>query len=134
MAKMRNVHEFKRLYDRVFVCMKCNAKIRSDDRKVKDGKIKTVPLKEQILPGVTRDSVIKIAKDLGYELVEQDIKPEELREADELFFTGTAAEVTPIIKLDDKIFPKGPITGKLREKYLDIVHGKAGHDDWLDYV
>ncbi len=101
---------------------------------VKKGKIKTVALKRQILSGITRDSVIKIAKDLGYEVEEGDITLEELKQADELFFTGTAAEVTPIVQLDDKTLEKGEITGKIKEKYLDIVHGKAGYEEWLDYI
>lgn len=102
---------------------------------IKNGKIKTPALKGQILPGITRNSVIKIAKDLGYEVSEGNISLEELKEADELFFTGTATEVIPIVKLDDKEFEKGEATGKIREKYLDIVHGKdKKYEKWLSYV
>ena len=101
---------------------------------VKEGKIKTVPLRGQILPGITRDSVIKIAKDLGYEVLEEDISLEELKQADELFFTGTAAEVTPITQLDDKEFKIGEITKNLKKNYLDIVRGKEGYEGWLEYV
>jgi len=62
------------------------------------------------LPGITRDSIIKIAKDLGYEIIEKDILLDELKEADELFFTGTAAEINPITKLDNQEFKIGEIT------------------------
>jgi branched-chain amino acid aminotransferase len=101
---------------------------------IKDKKIFTPTLNHQILPGITRDSIIKIAKDLGYEVIEKDIKVSELKEADEIFFTGTAAEVTPISKLDNKEIGIGPITLKLKEKYMDIVRGKAGYEEWRDYV
>jgi len=102
---------------------------------IKNNKIKTPPLKQQILPGITRDSVIRIAKDLGYELKEIDIKLEELKQADELFFTGTAAEVTPITQLDNQDFKIGKITSKLKEKFLSIVHGKDNnYHEWLDFV
>jgi len=101
---------------------------------IKEGKIYTPPLKHQILPGITRDSVIKIARGLGIEVEEKDLKLEDLKEADELFFTGTAAEVTPIVKLDDKEFEKGHVTLSLKEKYLDVVKGKAGYEEWLDYI
>lgn len=102
---------------------------------VKDGKITTPRLNRQILPGITRDSVIEIARGLGYEVEEKDIKPKELLDADELFFTGTAAEITPIIKLDNKNFEKGKITGKLKNNFMDIVHGKdKKYSNWLDFV
>jgi len=102
---------------------------------VKDGKITTPRLNRQILPGITRNSVIEIARGLGYEVEEKDIKPEELLDADELFFTGTAAEITPIIKLDNKNFEKGKITGKLKNNFMDIVHGKdKKYSNWLDFV
>lgn len=102
---------------------------------VKDKKIKTPPLKGQILPGITRDSIIEIARDLGYNVKEKDIKLEKLKEADELFFTGTAAEVTSIVLLDEKKFEIGEITKKLKEKYLDVVRGKdKEYEKWLSYV
>jgi len=101
---------------------------------VKNNKIFTPPLNKQILPGITRDSIIRIAKDLGYEVKETNLTLKDLKEADELFFTGTAAEVTPIVKLDEKEFKKGHITLRLKEKYLDVVKGEAGYEEWLDYV
>jgi len=102
---------------------------------VKNGEIKTPRVVGQILPGITRDSVMQLAKDLGLKVEEGDVTVEELKEADELFFTGTAAEVTGIVKLDDKEFKKGEITSKLREKYLDIVKGKdEKYFNWLDFV
>jgi len=105
---------------------------------VKEGKIYTPPLKGQILPGITRASVIEIAKDLGYEVEEKDINLDEVLNADELFFTGTAAEITGIGKVDDKIIGGGKIgevTKKLKEKFLEIVHGKnEKYKKWLSYV
>lgn len=101
---------------------------------VKNKKLYT-PKLNCILPGITRDSVIKIAKDLGIEVIEKDIKEKELFEADELFFTGTAIEITGIGTLDGKTIGKGKIgeiTEKLREKYLEIVHGKdKNYENWL---
>src|SRR5512137_2903 len=67
---------------------------------VRDGRLQTPPLNAGILPGITRDSVMKLAKDMGYEVVEQNMARSELYLADELFFTGTAAEVTPIREVD----------------------------------
>lgn len=102
---------------------------------VKNGKIKTPALGGQILPGITRDSVIKIAKDMNIEVEEGEVKLDELKEADELFFTGTAAELTPIIKLDDKEFKIGEITEKLKKKFLQVVHGEnEEYFSWLEFI
>ena len=102
---------------------------------VKDGEIITPPTNNQILCGITRDSMIKIAKDFGYNVREENITPEQAKQADELFFTGTAAEVIAIIKLDEKEFSVGEITSKLKKKYLDIIKGKEeGYNEWLDFV
>ncbi|MEM4182087.1 MAG: branched-chain amino acid transaminase [Candidatus Pacearchaeota archaeon] len=104
---------------------------------VKSEKIFT-PKLGPILPGITRDSVIKISKDLGYEVIEKDISLEELFSCDEAFFTGTAAEVTPIGSINDKIIKKGEIgeiTKKIRDNYLDIVKGKnKKYENWLVYI
>ena len=104
---------------------------------IKDSKIYTPPL-GNILPGITRDSVIQIAKDEGYEVVEKDTTLDELKNGDELWFTGTAAEVTSIKQLDDTIIGNGkvgPTTSKLRKIFLEAVHGKnKKYGKWLTYV
>jgi branched-chain amino acid aminotransferase len=105
---------------------------------VRDNKLQTPPLNAGILPGITRDSVMKIAQDLGYETVEQNIARSELYLADELFFTGTAAEVTPIREVDRRQVGEGkpgPITKALQSKFLDVVRGKdQKYASWLDAV
>ena len=95
---------------------------------IRDGKIFTPPLGSSILPGVTRDTVITLARELGYTLVEQMIAREMLYIADEIFFTGTAAEITPIRSVDRIVVgggEPGPISRRLQEKFLAIVEGRA---------
>ncbi len=91
-----------------------------------------------ILMGVTRDSLIKIAEAAGVEVEERDIHVEELYTADEVFFSGTAAEVTPVIGIDGiRIVDgkPGPITRMLSSKYDDAVHGRnSDFEHWLTYV
>jgi branched-chain amino acid aminotransferase len=102
---------------------------------VKDGKIWTPPLSTSILPGITRDSVIQIAQDLGYVVEEANVIRSDLYLADEIFMTGTAAEVTPVRSVDDHEVGVGPVTLELQKAYLDTVRGKSdrwGH--WLDRV
>ncbi|MEM2956258.1 MAG: branched-chain amino acid transaminase [Candidatus Pacearchaeota archaeon] len=104
---------------------------------VKHKKILT-PKLGNILPGITRASVIEIANDLGYEVNEKNIFLKELRKADEAFFTGTAAEVTAISQIDDKIIgsgKQGVITKKIKQAYLDVVKGKnEKYKRWLTYI
>jgi len=104
---------------------------------VKDGKIFTPPL-GNVLPGITRMSVMQIAKDEGLEIGEEVLTVDEVKGADELFFTGTAAEVTGIKQVDDTTIGNGevgPITAKLKKIYLDVVRGKnEKYNDWLSYV
>ncbi len=105
---------------------------------IRDGKIHTPPLGNSVLPGITRDSVIKLARDAGYEVIETLIPREMLYIADEVFFTGTAAEVTPI-RTVDKIEigqgSRGPITEQLQKEFFDIVEGKAkDRYNWLTPV
>jgi branched-chain amino acid aminotransferase len=95
---------------------------------VRDSKILTPPLSSSILPGITRDSVITLAGELGYTVIEQAIAREMLYIADEVFFTGTAAEITPIRSVDRIVVGKGqpgPITLSLQERFLSIVQGQA---------
>ena len=103
---------------------------------VKDGVIIT-PTTKHCLNGITRQSVIQIARDLNYEVVEKDIKYDELVLADEAFFTGTAVEITPIREVDEKIIgsgERGPISNKLQEAFTQIISGNdATYTDWLTY-
>jgi branched-chain amino acid aminotransferase len=90
-----------------------------------DGKIHT-PKPDCFLNGITRKTVIKLAKARGYEVVERAIMPEELNDASEMFVTGTAAEVTPIAQIaDDHTFEVGEITRNLMQDYDDLVKGRA---------
>ncbi len=103
---------------------------------IKDKKIITPPLSSGILPGITRDSVIKIAKDLEYEVLEKDITKNELFSADEAFYTGTAAEIVPIRKVDNKsIGEPGRITKRIQEVFYSIVKdANPKYIDWLEFV
>jgi len=95
---------------------------------VKNGTMITAPLGGSVLPGITRDSVLKLAKELGIPVVEQMIPREMLYIADEVFFTGTAAELTPIKSVDRITVGKGsggPITRSLQKEFYDIVYGKV---------
>jgi branched-chain amino acid aminotransferase len=102
---------------------------------VRDGRISTPPLGTSALPGITRDTVICLARDLGIEVVEQAIPREMLYLADELFFTGTAAEVTPLRSVDRiKIGSgrRGPITERLQREFFAILRGeKEDRYGWL---
>lgn len=101
---------------------------------VKEGKLYT-PKLSTILPGITRSSVIQMAKNEGIDVIEKDLSLEDLKCADELFFTGTAAEITAIEQLDDKTIGTGPVTSMLKDMFMDIVHGKnQKYEDWLCYV
>jgi branched-chain amino acid aminotransferase len=103
---------------------------------VRDGVIYTPDLAASILIGITRDTVIQIAQDLGYRVVEKPLIRTDLYLADEVFMCGTAAEVTPIREVDDQpIGPPGPITQELQQAYLDTVHGRSERwAQWLEYA
>jgi branched-chain amino acid aminotransferase len=104
---------------------------------VRDGRLKTTPL-TSVLPGITRDAVIRIAGDAGLEVVEQRFTRDELYIADEAFFTGTAAEVTPIREVDDRPIgagTAGPVTLRLQEGFFKAVKGEDGrYREWLTYI
>lgn len=104
---------------------------------VKSGKIYTPDL-ASCLDGITRDSVVTIARDLGIEVIEKRITRDEVYCADEAFFTGTAAEVTPIRELDGREIgagSRGPVTEKIQSMFFDIVGGKAPqYSHWLTSV
>jgi len=103
---------------------------------VRDGVIYTPDLAASILIGITRDTVIQIAQDLGYRVVEKPLIRTDLYLADEVFMCGTAAEVTPIREVDDQVIgPPGPITRELQQAYLDTVHGRSERwAQWLEYA
>lgn len=103
---------------------------------ISDGLISTPPVSAAILKGITRDSIMEIARAEGYDVVERDISRAELYNADEVFVTGTAAEVCPIRSVDDhQIGPPGEITRRLQHVFEDVIHGRdARWAHWLDYV
>jgi branched-chain amino acid aminotransferase len=103
---------------------------------VKDGVVITPPLSSGALAGITRDSVMTIARDLGYPVKEEQLLRHDLYLADEAFLTGTAAEVVPIQSVDDReIGGRGPITTALQETYFGAVRGEVDrYKDWLEYV
>lgn len=91
---------------------------------VVDGAIKT-PVPDCFLNGLTRQTIIKLARNMGYDVIETQIKPEELAEAQEIFITGTAAEVTAVGKIDDHSYTVGPVTRALRDAYESLVRSKT---------
>jgi branched-chain amino acid aminotransferase len=105
---------------------------------VKNGRLITPPFSAGALPGITRDSVITLAKDQGILTMEADILREQLFLADEAFFTGTAAEITPIREVDGRVIgdgSRGPITGKLQSEFFRVVRGEVKkYLNWLDFV
>lgn len=105
---------------------------------VENGKLFTPSMSSSNLKGITRDSVMTIARDLGYEVVEEVISRERLYSADEVFFTGTAAEVTPIRSIDHRqigIGKRGPISEKLQTSFFDLVEAKVEDKyGWLSYI
>jgi branched-chain amino acid aminotransferase len=105
---------------------------------VRDGKIFTPPLGASILAGITRDSIITIAKDLGFEVIEGLIPREALYVADEVFFTGTAAEVTPIRSIDRITVGaghRGPVTERIQKEYFAYIQGEIpDRYNWLTPV
>jgi branched-chain amino acid aminotransferase len=105
---------------------------------VKDGVIATPGFGSSILGGINRLSAIQIARDLGYEVIERDVTRGELYIADEIFMTGTAAELTPIREVDDHAIGSGepgPITRAVQDVFEDALHGRSDrYADWLDVV
>jgi len=107
---------------------------------VNNGKLYTPPLGASVLPGITRDSVIQIARDMGIEVIEMSVQRAALYLADEVFLTGTAAEITPIRSIDKiTVGPghRGEITKALQERFFDIIlakHPAPDGADWLTFV
>ncbi|MFP6681056.1 MAG: branched-chain amino acid transaminase [Gammaproteobacteria bacterium] len=104
---------------------------------VRNGVIYTPEL-TSALEGITRDTVFQLAQAEGYNVLEKRITRDEVYIADEAFFTGTAAEVTPVRELDNRVIGSGspgPVTQQLQSAYLDLVEGRLdGYDDWLTVV
>ena len=100
---------------------------------VRDGIISTPPVSDGILPGITRDTVIQLAIDLDIPVVEESLTRADLYMADEVFFTGSAAEVTPVASIDEReIGGRGPITKAVQERFFEMVAGRhAEYADWL---
>ncbi|MFB6191938.1 MAG: branched-chain amino acid transaminase [Haloarculaceae archaeon] len=105
---------------------------------VKDGEIYTPGLAESILDGITRRTVIELAEELGYTVHDEaTISRGELYTADELFFSGTAAEVTPIRQVDDVQVSdgRGPVTEEVQQRFFDVIERRTDdHDDWFHYI
>ena len=105
---------------------------------IKDGVLITPPPGAGALPGITRGSAMAVARDLGIPIEMRDVLREELMLADEAFFTGTAAEVTPIREVDGRAIGnngRGEITEKIQSKFFDIVNGKdEKYFHWLDFI
>jgi branched-chain amino acid aminotransferase len=100
---------------------------------IKDGEIFTPSLATGILPGITRDSVVQIAADLGYTVSERQLIRSDLYLADEVFMVGTAAEVTPLRSVDDVEIGVGPITLEIQRTYLEVVRGANDrYPHWLE--
>ena len=104
---------------------------------VRRKRLKTPPL-QAVLEGITRDSVVQIARDAGLTVTEERFGRDELYSADEVFLTGTAAEITPLREVDNRVIGNGkpgPITQTIQKTYFDIVSGKSDtHTDWLTPV
>ena len=100
---------------------------------VRDGILSTPPVSDGVLEGITRDTVLWLANDLDIPIVEESLTRADLYVADELFFTGSAAELTPVSSIDNREIGKpGPITMKLQQRFFDMVAGKI--DDYADWL
>jgi branched-chain amino acid aminotransferase len=105
---------------------------------VREGVIITPPESSGVLLGITRDSVMRIARDLGYEVVERKLVRDDLYNADEVFFTGTAAEVVPLREIDDRMIGsggRGPVTKELQQTFYAAAKGDLSeYGEWLEYA
>ena len=105
---------------------------------VKNGVVRTPPLAAAILAGITRDTTIQLLREQGVEVREEMIARDELYVADEVFLTGTAAEITPVRDIDHRKIGRGeagPLTRRLQESFFSVVKGKdSKHDHWLQFV
>jgi branched-chain amino acid aminotransferase len=103
---------------------------------VRDGVISTPPVSDGLLEGITRDSIMVIADSLGYDVIVESLVRTDLYTADEMFMTGSAAEVVPVRSVDGRVLgDAGPITLELQRTYFDVVHGELPeYAEWLERV
>ena len=103
---------------------------------VRDGVISTPPVSDGLLEGITRDSIMQLAIELDYDIIEESLVRTDLYTADEMFMTGSAAEVVPVRSVDHRIIgPAGPITLDLQQTFFKVVHGEvAEYEEWLERV
>jgi branched-chain amino acid aminotransferase len=105
---------------------------------IKDGVVFTPPIAVGCLNGLTRNAVMTLLAEEGYEIVEKVLDRSDLYYGDEAFFTGTAAEVTPVREIDDRPVgdgTPGPVTRKAQALYADLVSGKLDrHGEWLEFI
>jgi branched-chain amino acid aminotransferase len=105
---------------------------------IRDGVVYTPPISAGCLDGITRDAVMTLLREDGYDVVERTFHRSDLYYCDELFFTGTAAEVTPVREVDDRPVgtgSPGPVTKRAQQLFGETVTGKLGsHPEWLEYV
>lgn len=103
---------------------------------VRNGILSTPPLSDGLLEGITRDTVLEIACDMDIPAIEESLTRSDLYVADEMFMTGSAAELTPVFSIDDREIGKpGPITTALQKRYFDVAYGKvAEYEDWITRV
>jgi branched-chain amino acid aminotransferase len=101
---------------------------------VRDGVLTTPPTTASCLPGITRDTVVRLARDMDYEVREVDVVRTDLYNADEVFFTGTAAEITPIRSVDDHEVGAGPVTKRIQKAFFAITSGNSElSPEYMDY-
>ena len=103
---------------------------------VRDGILMTPPLGDGLLEGITRDTVLNIAVDMDIPALEETLNRSDLYVADEMFMTGSAAELTPIGSVDNRVIGKpGPITKALQERYFDVAYGKVPqYEEWITRI
>ncbi len=105
---------------------------------VKGNRVYTPSLSSPILAGITRDTSLTLLREMGFEVMEHSFTRDDMYIADEIFFTGTAAEVTPVREIDTRVIGEGrpgPVTKALQERYFDVVRGSAeDHPEWLTFV
>ncbi|MGB4592935.1 MAG: branched-chain amino acid transaminase [Coriobacteriia bacterium] len=103
---------------------------------VRDGVLSTPPVSDGLLEGITRDSIMVIADNLDYPVLEESLVRTDLYTADEMFMTGSAAEVVPVRSVDGRVIgPAGPITLELQKTFFRVVHGEEpGYEEWLDRI
>ncbi len=103
---------------------------------VRDGVISTPPVSDGILEGITRDSIMQLAVDMDFDVIEESLVRTDLYVADEIFMTGSAAEVTPVRSVDHRVIgPAGPVTLALQEKFFRVVKGEEPeYEEWLERV